>query len=239
MKCITSPNGSMSSLAAPPGLQPMPDLSPDVVKRAWADILKSKGDDMKRLLYEEIKRDYTSQKNMGQASELVDKDEEETQATSTSVDSEWSDSESSMESSAPLHPEPTSFNLDLDGAEHSLMLTRLMLDVEKDLDDLLYSELAYSELAIACTRLQTRCAHLRSDAPLLVPTGMDLTTASSSPPSGLRTTELKSNLSYLEHDDPACNFFASDFFAESATTIPHYISHEYQIFQKAAFSLKI
>jgi hypothetical protein len=150
----------MSLSAAQSKLEPMSDLSQ---KRTWVDIVKSNSGDMKRLLYDEIKREYTSQKNMGQAFELVDKDEDETQANSSPIESEWSDSESSMEGSVPLNPESTPSHVDFD-------------------------EFFYSELAIACTRLQTRCARLRDDVPLFVPTGMAQTKVSIAPTSGLCTS---------------------------------------------------
>jgi hypothetical protein len=151
----------MSVLAAPPGLELIPNVSPLVSKRSWADVVKSQRC--------ETKRERTSPKRKEQS--FQSDTDEETQANSSTVDSDISDSESSIGDSLLLRPEAVT----------------CLLDVNDPIQSKQQSDLETCRPESACVNA-SKCTRLRKSAPVFVPIGTDSAIATIPPPPGLRTS---------------------------------------------------
>jgi len=145
----------MSMLRAPPGLDPIPMVSPKVSARTWADVVKPRRCEANKM------------EKVAQRAES----DEETQANSSTLESDFSDTESSSGSSASLTCGKTSRKLDLD----DLIRFEPQSAHEADLT------------AQACTEVDA-CIRLRSDAPVFVPRDLTATMTTIGPPPGLRTS---------------------------------------------------
>jgi hypothetical protein len=160
MKFTISSEGSMSLLAAPPGLELIPDVSPMVPKRSWAEVVKSQR--------YETNMERTSQKRVEQASQS-DSDEE-TQANSSSLESDISDSESSISDSPSLNPEPVTLKHGVNDAIQSEQ----------------QSGFEMCRPTLACTDDEA-CTRLRRNARPFVPMGTATMMTTIAPPPGLHT----------------------------------------------------
>jgi hypothetical protein len=155
MKSVNRTPGSVSLLAAPPGLDLLPSASTEVPKRSWADIVKSQKCDNDKEL--------TSQKCMEQSLQSMDTDSE-TQANSSTVESDISDSESSVGDSPSVQPAAEPLKLDLSNA------------------------IGYMEDLTATAYNDINARRMRIDAPVFVPMSMIAATTTIAPPPGLRTS---------------------------------------------------
>jgi hypothetical protein len=161
MKFINRPEGATPGLAAPPGLDLIPHVAAMAPKRSWADVVKSQryGMDTESM----------SQKLMEQSSQSADTDGE-TQADSSFLGSDVSDSESSVGDSPSLNPAVASLKLDLND----------LINFEQEYD--------VSEKGLPAPAYIDIDSRLRGDAPVFVPMSMVAATTMIAPPPGLRTS---------------------------------------------------